>query len=80
MRIRLKQLRSFGVHRADVMLKVDSVLVKENLVDPSHSLVELMVRGKSGSGIVTLSQRELETLQGSVKPIVSIGKSKVKKK
>ncbi|MBX4196519.1 hypothetical protein KW805_02945 [Candidatus Pacearchaeota archaeon] len=69
MRIRIKEKKSFGEKRIDALSTVDSVLVKENILEPEKAHVAVYFKGRDSSGILTLSPDEVTKLTESLKPV-----------
>jgi hypothetical protein len=72
MRIQLKKRELLGNRRIDTSTTVDSVLVKENILDEHGTHVSLYFKGHDASGILTLTPKEVNKLVSSLKPAQSI--------
>ena len=72
MRIRLKQIAGLGVKRSDSRNKIDNVVVKESLLDPSREVISIFFRGKESSGILDMTTSEFEMLINSIVPNVKL--------
>ncbi len=82
MRIRVKKLNEYGVNRIDSISKIDSIELKEDLVDPDKATIFVYFRGPASSGILNLTKNEALSLANSLKPAIKImenTKNKTKK-
>ncbi len=62
MRIRLKSKGFLGNVRSDSFVRIDDVLIKEDLIAPEQAKIELYFKGDNSSGIITLKREELDKL------------------
>ena len=62
MRIRIKNRGIWSPQRIDSRIGIDSVIVNENLLDPSKESVEVYFKGKDSSGILNFTSAEAKSL------------------
>lgn len=67
MRIRLKKNGFLLGKRMDSLLRIDDIIIKENLLNPTDESIAIYLRGAESSGILTLGEEEAERLVGSLK-------------
>jgi hypothetical protein len=62
MNLKIKKLHKEKVVRFEGFGDVKDVVVKENLLNPNGASVSLFFRGENNSGILELTQKEIEIL------------------
>ena len=67
MRIRIKQKGFFRDKKVDSTNKVDDIIIKENLLNPTGEDIRIYFRGSNSSGIMNFSYEEAEMLISSLK-------------
>ena len=67
MLIRAKKTNEDGVVRLETRGEVRDVLIKEDFLHPEKECISICYRGRNSSGIVDITQEELETIYESVK-------------
>ena len=72
MRLRIKQLGTFGTRRTDYSGRIDNVIVEENLLKPEKESISIFFRGGRTSGILSISTKELQSLIRTVQSHISL--------
>ena len=72
MDIKTKKQNPEGIVRLETSGEVKEIILKEDFLKPSETLVRICFRGKSSSGIVELSQKELEKIYKDTIPKLSL--------
>lgn len=80
MNIKTKKQNSDGIVRLETSGEVKEIIFKEDFLKPNETSICICFRGKSSSGIVKLSQKELEKIYKDTIPKLNLLKdSKIMK-
>ena len=67
MQLKIKKQNQDGVVRLESSGDVKEVLINEDLMHPDEESISICFRGKSSSGIVDLSPKEIERIYDTIK-------------
>lgn len=79
MDVKTKRLERGKVLRLEAAGDVKEIFVSEDFLKPKNAKVQICFRGKSSSGIVELSRKELEDVYKDAMKKAGLSKSKVMK-
>lgn len=68
MKIKAKKANSDGVVRLETSGEIKEVMINEDFLNPKDASIAICFRGKSSSGIVEMTPREIESLYKSIEP------------
>jgi hypothetical protein len=66
--IKLKKKHQNGILKVEGKADVKEVVIKEEIMHPEKESVHLMYKGSDTSGIIELSQKEIDMLVRHIKP------------
>ena len=72
MNIKTKEQNSDGIVRLETSGEVKEIIFKEDFLKPSETSIHICFRGKSSSGIVELSPKELEKIYKDTIPKLNL--------
>ena len=75
MNIKAKKENADGIVRVETSGEVKEIILKEDFLHPKEVGVQICFRGKSSSGIVEVSPKELEKIYRDAKPQMEMLKS-----
>ena len=67
MQVKVKKSNVDGVTRLEVMGRVREILINEDFMNPDKEMISVCFRGKSSSGIIDFTPKELEDIMQAVK-------------
>ena len=67
MQVRIRKQNQDGIARLETSGDVKEILINEDILHPEKESISVCFRGKSSSGIVDLTPKEIEMLYDSVK-------------
>jgi len=67
MKIKIRKENKDGIVRLETSGEVKEVLINEDLLHPNEESISLCFKGKSSSGIVDITPKEIEILYDAVK-------------
>lgn len=68
MNIKARKSNPDGIVRVETSGSIKEILINEDFLNPKNASVQICFRGKSSSGIVEMTSKELEDLYRSVEP------------
>ncbi len=68
MNAKVKKKNKDGLVRLETSGEIKDIVIKEDFVKPEKTIVSLCFRGKDSSGIIELSQKEIEGIYKDVQP------------
>jgi hypothetical protein len=75
MNIKTKKQNSDGQVRLETSGKLKEILINEDFLNPKKAKISLCFRGKSSSGIIELTLREIEIINKKVLPGLDLMKN-----
>lgn len=67
MQIKIRKANQDGVARVETAGEIKEILINEDFLHPDRESVSVCFRGKSSSGIIDLTPKELEGIMNSVR-------------
>jgi hypothetical protein len=74
MRIRIKERGFLGTKRSDHKIDIDDVMIKEDILNPKKSQINILFRGRDSSGIINMNEEEAKRLISTLKPLTDLVK------
>ena len=72
MKVKTKKQNPDGIVRLETSGDIKEIIINEDLLSPKDAKINLCFRGKSSSGIIELSPKEVETLYKEVRKRMQI--------
>ncbi len=66
MKIKTKKQNEDGIVRLETSGEIKEIILKEDFFNPKNTLIEVCFRGNNSSGVVELSEKEIEGLNKEI--------------